>query len=220
MQDKFVGVSVFEFMERFRDEESCRKYLYDLKFSKGFVCSKCSHTEAYKGIKPYTHVCKECRHIESATSNTVFHRVKFGLRKAFAIVFEVTTTAKGISALQVSHRYSINYDTAWLFVKKVRAAMKSSGNHPMVGKVYVDEFVFGGHEPGAQGRKKNSKKIKAVMAVEVTNQNRVKRVYSIKINDYSTEVEVPVILTTACRFKLTTSCRSKLTTLCRLKLTT
>ena len=43
------------------------------------------------------------------------------------------------------------------------------------------------------------------------------------VKDYGEKkgyVEVPVILTTACRFKLTTSCRSKLTTLCRLKLTT
>ena len=38
--------------------------------------------------------------------------------------------------------------------------------------------------------------------------------------EHRNDVEVPVILTTACRFKLTTSCRSKLTTLCRLKLTT
>ncbi|MBY0426842.1 MAG: IS1595 family transposase, partial [Cytophagales bacterium] len=80
----------------------------------------------------------------------------------------------------------INYDTAWLFAKKVRVAMESSEQYPMVDKVYVDEFVIGGMERGAVGRKAKSKKIKAIMAVEVTEKNRVKRVYSMKLADYST----------------------------------
>jgi transposase-like protein len=99
----------------------------------------------------------------------------------------MTTTAKGISANQASRKYDIQCNTAWLFMKKVRVSMKSTINYPLVDKVYVDEFVIGGHETGAVGRKTNSKKIKAVMAVEVTKQNRIKRLYSLEINNYSSE---------------------------------
>ena len=181
----FNGVQLFKFQEKFKDEDACKSYLFQLKFSEGFTCSKCNHKEAYTGSKPYTMVCKSCRHTESATSNTLFHRVKFGLVKAFHIIFEMTNTAKGVSANHICSKYGIEYNTAWLFMKKVRVAMASTNNYPMVGKVYVDEFVIGGYEKGAVGRKNNSKKIKVIMAVEATNSNGIKRVYSLKIEDYN-----------------------------------
>jgi transposase-like protein len=185
---QYSGTSLFKFIDRFKTDDDCKAYLFTLKFEdKKFVCSKCNNDDCYEGIKPFTKVCKSCRHVESSTSNTLFHKVKFGLRKAFAIVYEITTTAKGVSALQIARKYDINYDTAWLFCKKVRLSMSSTEAHPMVGKVYVDEFVIGGHETGAVGRKTESKKIKAIMAVEVTDKNRIKRVYSLKINNYSTD---------------------------------
>ncbi len=43
---------------------------------------------------------------------------------------------------------------------KVREAMKSSGKHPIKGKVHVDEFVIGGKEEGKVGRIYDSKKRK------------------------------------------------------------
>ena len=76
----------------------------------------------------------------------MFHKVKFGIRKAFTIVFEMSATTKSISSSQMAKRLNIRYNTAWLFMHKVRIAMKSSGNFPMTGKVVVDEFVFGGKE--------------------------------------------------------------------------
>ena len=36
--------------------------------------------------------------MQLVTSNTLFHKVKFGLRKAFFICFEMATTSKGLSA--------------------------------------------------------------------------------------------------------------------------
>ena len=183
----FNGVQLFKFQEKFKDEDACKSYLFQLKFSEGFACSKCNHNEAYTGSKPYTMVCKDCRYTESATSNTLFHRVKFGLVKAFHIIFEMTNTTKGVSANHICSKYGIEYNTAWLFMKKVRVAMTSTNSHPMVGKVYVDEFVIGGYEKGAVGRKNASTKIKVIMAVETTDTNRIKRAYTMKITDYSTQ---------------------------------
>jgi transposase-like protein len=185
--NKFIGTSIIKFFDTFKTDNDCKAYLFNLKFSNGFICPKCSSKDAWNGIKPYTMVCKSCRHVDSCTAGTLFHKCKFGLRKAFSIVFEMSTTSAGISANQISRKYEINYDTAWLFAKKVRVSMESSQAYPMTGKVYVDEFVIGGKEKGAVGRKTDSKKIKAIMAVEVTNQNRVKRVYSMKLENYSSE---------------------------------
>ena len=181
----FIGTSIIKLFDTFKTDDDCKAYLFNLKFSEGFSCPKCNSKESWDGIKPYTMVCKNCRHVDSCTAGSLFHKCKFGLRKAFGIVFEMSTTAAGISAKQISRKYEINYDTAWLFCKKVRVAMESSEAYPMTGKVYVDEFVIGSKEIGAVGRKTKSKKIKAIMAVEVTEKNRVKRVYCMKISDYS-----------------------------------
>lgn len=183
----FLSVSFNKFLDRFKTEEDCLEYLYNLKFSQGFICSKCNNNTSYKGVKPYTQVCKKCRHTESSTSNTLFHKVKFGLKNAFMIVYDMTTTTKGISSRVASRKYGINKDSAWLFMKKVRTAMESTAAYPMTGKVHVDEYVIGGHEAGAQGRKNKSKKLKVIMAVETTDKNRIKRMYSMRIYDNSTK---------------------------------
>ncbi len=67
----------------------------------------------------------------------------------------------------------------------VREAMESSGNDPMEGIVHVDEFVLGGVEKGKIGRSYNAKKKKAVTAVQLTNDGNVKRMYAMRIEDFS-----------------------------------
>ena len=126
-QFQFEGVDLLSFLQRFPDEVQCKAYLSYYKWKDGFKCSKCGGTEWWKGVKPFTRTCKACRHIESATSNTLFHKVKFGLRKAFIMVYEITTTTKSISSAALARKLSIQKDTSWLFMQKVRQSMKGEG---------------------------------------------------------------------------------------------
>ena len=68
---------------------------------------------------------------------------------------------------------------------KVRQAMESCRNHPMDGVVHVDEFVLGGVEKGKIGRSYNSKKKKAITAIQLTEDGKVKRMYAMRIEDFS-----------------------------------
>ena len=67
---------------------------------------------------------------------------------------------------------------------KVREAMKPSGNNPIAGRANVDEFVVGGKETGKQGRSYTSKKMKAVCAVELIKDVKVKLFYALRIDDF------------------------------------
>lgn len=67
-----------------------------------------------------------CQHVESETANTLFHKAKFGLHKAFYVVFEMSTSSKSVSSIQMGKRFDIRQGTAWYFMQKVRRAMKSS----------------------------------------------------------------------------------------------
>jgi transposase-like protein len=84
-------------------------------------------------------------------------------------------------------RYGITEKTARFFMHKVREAMKSSGNHPIEGHVDIDEFVVGGKEKGKVGRSYDSKKKKTVCAVELTDLGKVKRMYAMRIDDFSSK---------------------------------
>lgn len=184
---KFKGENIFEFTDRFSNDLTCLAYLSELKWSNGYSCKKCGHTKFTVRKKNLARDCNRCHHIESPTAGTLFHRVRFGVRKAFGIVFEMSATTKGLSASQVAKRYGISRTTAWSFMHKVRKAMKSSKKQPIEGDVQVDEFVFGGKESLKQGRSKDSKKKKLVGAVELNEKGKVKRVYFQKINDYSSK---------------------------------
>jgi hypothetical protein len=82
-------------------------------------------------------------------------------------------------------RFGVTEKTARLFMLKVREAMSSSGNNPMDGIVHVDEFVLGGREEKKTGRSYDAKKKKAVIAVQLTEDGKVRRMYAMKIADFS-----------------------------------
>jgi len=182
--DIFRGQNLIEFAERFKTDEDCILYLSDIKWEKGFVCRKCGHTK-YQERKNHSRTCNLCSDTESPMANTLFHKVKFGMRKAFFMCFEMATTTKSLSASQMSVRFGVRENTARLFMHKVREAMKSSESNPMDGNVHVDEFVVGGKEEDKPGRSYDSKKKKSICAVQLTEDGKVKRFYALKINDFS-----------------------------------
>lgn len=184
--EQFKGMNLIEFMDRFSNDEKCKEYLADIRWSAGFTCSKCNHTHFWMNKNdPYVRVCKGCRHINSATANTLFHKVKFGLRKSFLILFEMSTTTKGCSSPVIARKYGINQTTAWLFMAKVRKAMASSGRYPITGTCEVDEIFIGGKKAGKPGRGAAGKK-KVSVVVEKDARGGIKRAYGVKIADFST----------------------------------
>jgi len=126
----FKGQNLLEFVERFKTDNICKEYLAEIKWKEGFTCVKCGH-KASQIRKDYSRTCNRCSHTETTTANTLFHKVKFGLRKAFFICFEMSTTTKSLSASDMGVRYGVTEKTARLFMHKVREAMKSSEDYPM-----------------------------------------------------------------------------------------
>ncbi|UBZ12482.1 IS1595 family transposase [Flagellimonas marinaquae] len=181
MEQRFKSLSLFEFRERFPDSESCLSHLADLKWGDGFKCRKCGHGNHCTGGMPYSRQCTSCRYDESPTANTLFHKIKFDLLKAFYIVYFVSTNKKGITSTELARKLSLRQKTCWAFKRKVMKAMKSSGNHPITGTAEVDETVFGGQEEGVRGRKNRTKKL-VVVGIEKKRKG-VSRLYARQISN-------------------------------------
>jgi hypothetical protein len=176
METLFMGENILDFVKLYPDDDSCLKALADVKWANGFICRHCGH-EKYCEIKgTYSRECTKCHRHESPTAGTLFHKVKFGIQKAFCIIFEMTCTTKGLSSVQVSKRYGITQKTAWFFMSKVKVAMKSSEMNPLKGKVLVDEFVIGGKETGKQGRSYDAKKLRWFVLLSLRKKAKLKEV--------------------------------------------
>lgn len=183
MEQKFKSLSLFDFQQKFPDAGSCLSYLAELKWANGFTCRKCKHTHSCRGMAAHSRQCTSCNYTESATANTLFHKIKFDLLKAFYIVYFVSTNKKGITSTELSRKLALRQKTCWAFKRKVMKAMKSSGNYPITGTAEVDETVFGGQEEGVRGRKNNEKKL-VVVAVEKKKKG-ISRLYARVIPDAS-----------------------------------
>jgi hypothetical protein len=135
------------------------------KWRDGYACPKCGHTHYCEGGTPYSRRCTRCKHTDSPTAGTLFHKVKFPLLKAFYIVYFVATNKKGIASTELSRKLGLRRKTCRYFKRKVMKAMESSGNNPLTGCVDVDEFFVGRQESGKKGRGKENKKL-VVIAIE------------------------------------------------------
>ena len=182
----FEGQNEIEFLKRFSTEAQCNEHLYQYKWSKGFLCPHCNSTEEHQCKRLYHKRCKKCLRIFSAANNTLFHKVKFSLVKAFYIVFKMSATTKSVSAEQMSKMIGINRKSALLFQQKIRVAMKSSEQYPLSGQVEVDEAFIGGKEEGKIGRGAE-KKTQIVIAIEKYGDKGLKRMYAKVIKDASSQ---------------------------------
>jgi hypothetical protein len=165
MEKAYNSLSLFDFQQRFASDSQCLAYLATEKWKNGYECSRCEHTSYCQGNTLYARQCTRCKYIESPTSGTLFHKVKFPLLKAFYIVYFISTSKKGISSTELSRKLGLRQKTCWYFKRKVMKAMESSGKHPLEGDVDVDEFFVGGQEEGKKGRGKENKKL-VVFAIE------------------------------------------------------
>ena len=84
------GEKYLRVTERFKTDLDCEEYLASLKWEDGYCCRKCGHKK-YQVRKDLSRTCNICGDTESPTAGTLFHRLKFGLLKAFFICFEMTT---------------------------------------------------------------------------------------------------------------------------------
>ncbi len=80
---------------------------------------------------------------KTATANTLFHKIKFPLPAAFAMVRLLTTTNKGLISCDLARPFGVHQETTWFFKRKVQLAIKAfEAGHQLSENVEVDqEFV-------------------------------------------------------------------------------
>ncbi|MEC4668145.1 MAG: IS1595 family transposase, partial [Nitrospirota bacterium] len=141
-------------IHRFSLEQTCKKFLQDLRWPNGTSCPRCGNSKVYAlKARPFHWVCKhaDCGgrngYRFSVITKTIFENTNYPLRTWFQVIYLMTQSKKGISALQIHRQIgSGDYRTAWYMCHRIRAAMKDSSFPKLMGEVEVDETFIGGKE--------------------------------------------------------------------------
>lgn len=139
-------------MTRFSKEEACKQFLSEKRWPNGVQCPRCANQKVYAlKSKPFHWVCKgkECGgrngYRFSVITKTIFENTNYPLRTWFQVIYLMTQSKKGISALQIHRQIgSGDYRTAWYMCHRIRAAMKDTDFSKLLGVVEVDETFIGG----------------------------------------------------------------------------
>jgi hypothetical protein len=139
-------LTLAEFQARFYSEEACAEYLFDQKWPHGFICSRCSHRQAFRidSRRLPLNQCGHCHYQASPTVGTIMESSSTDLRKWFTALFLVSSTDASIHALQLSRLIQVTYKTAWLILRKIRQSITQADDAiKLAGTVYVDEGKCG-----------------------------------------------------------------------------
>jgi transposase-like protein len=174
------SITLAELMKQFgNNEEACKTLLRDLRWPDGVKCPRCGRAERVYALKarPFHWACKnpDCGKRDgyrfSVITKTIFENTNYPLRTWFQVIYLMTQSKKGISALQIHRQIrSGDYRTAWYMLQRVRAAMQDNEFSKLMGTVEVDETYIGGkdrkrHASKRSGKRGTSGKIPVIGAI-------------------------------------------------------
>lgn len=122
------GLDFDDFKKVFPDKDACLKFLSELKWKGSFKCKKCRFNK-YTDGKNYCRRCKNCNYLESPTVDTLFHKLKFPIEKAFYILYLSNRKDIDLTLNELSEILELRRETCWAFKNKISQAMETVGHN-------------------------------------------------------------------------------------------
>jgi two-component system, sensor histidine kinase LadS len=119
------GVDFEEFSKIYPDEDSCYKFLSELKWKDNFTCRKCGYNNFCEGQTSFSRRCTKCRYDESPTAYTIFQGIKFPITKAFYILFLFYSSKEKLTSTEISRILFLRQKTCWSFIHKIMEASRN-----------------------------------------------------------------------------------------------
>jgi hypothetical protein len=137
-------MKILEFVDKFKDELSCKVYLRDIRIKEGVTCKHCGGKKHYWLAAKWQFQCSSCSFRTTLRSGTVMENSNLSIRKWFLIMLFMTSTKKGMSAGEIKRQMGhTRYNTVLSVMNRIRDVMgKRDSLYQLNDMLELDEGFF------------------------------------------------------------------------------
>jgi len=157
------GTNLLTFYSKFKDEQTCRDYLAELRWNGRIICPHCGSIDSsyrYKDGKLFK--CRACQKQFTVRVGTIFEDSQLPLQKWFLAIYLATSLKSGISSIQLSKYLGITQKSAWFMLHRIRQVIECE-DLELSGTVETDETYIGGKVTNRQKRRRDDDDTKQVV---------------------------------------------------------
>lgn len=166
------SIGYHDFIRLFPDQSSCLTHLFNVRFGQDYPCPKClRHTRwvPYNVLPVYG--CKRCGYHLRPTSGTIFSNSKLPLTTWFQVIWLMTLSRHGLSAMFAQRYFGCSGEAAWRMLSLIRSHIADLSDEAVLGGpgvvVEVDETLL------RSVRDKDTQRRRRALIFGITDRNRV-----------------------------------------------
>ena len=140
---------------QFTDETAAIAHLEASRWPAEVSCPHCGSLKVHRmegKTQAGYFLCNDCREKFTCRTGTVMERSHIPVHKWLLAIHLLSSSKKGMSALQLQRHLGVNYRTAWYLAHRIREAMDEPDGLKLTGTVEIDETYIGGKQRGHKSK--------------------------------------------------------------------